>query len=297
MLGQLPGFVAIGELGRLFDKGILDNTECGCGRPFNDCPFWQEVGRRAFGGWSAVDAEQALAMRRKLERRRGHLTQLRALPLQVRPSFSTSYRSAEDAYIALLAPIYQAVDEISGGSVIVDSMKEPWHVFALSRLKTVDLSVVHQVRDSRGVAYSNVRRVPRQGGEPGSFRGQHRPVNTGARWIWTNMSFELLSRRGVRTIVTRYEDVISAPRNQLVRVADFMGEPLSDPDLRFLHDDGVDLPPDHLVAGNRLRLHAGPLTLRNDDEWRTGLSRRDRMMVSALTWPMRRRYAIASRAS
>jgi hypothetical protein len=208
-----------------------------------------------------------------------------------------SYRRAEEGYAALLSPMYQAVHEISGGVVIVDSMKEPWHVFALSRLAAVDLSVVHQVRDSRGVAYSNVRRVPRQGGEPGSFRGQHRPINTGARWIWTNMAFELLSRRGVRTIVTRYEQVISDPGTQLRRIAKFMQEPLGDGDLGFLNDGDVDLPPDHLVAGNRLRLQAGPLTLRTDEEWRTGLSRRDRLMVSALTWPMRRKYANSDRVA
>ena len=55
MLGQIPGFVAVGELGRLWDWGLIGNRPCGCGAPFSDCPFWSRVGDAAFDGWDAID--------------------------------------------------------------------------------------------------------------------------------------------------------------------------------------------------------------------------------------------------
>ena len=46
----------------------------------------------------------------------------------------------------------------------------------------------------------------------------------------------------------------------------------------------------HTLAGNPTRFGGSDVTIRPDDEWRTGLSTRDRRTVNALTWPLRRRY-------
>jgi hypothetical protein len=51
-LKLVPGWLAIGEVGYVWDRGILENYPCGCGVAFADCEFWREVGARAFGGWS-----------------------------------------------------------------------------------------------------------------------------------------------------------------------------------------------------------------------------------------------------
>jgi hypothetical protein len=75
LLGALPGFEAVGEVGRIWDKGLIENVTCGCGRPFRDCSFWSRVGDRAFGGWDAVDAAEAARLRDALtlkERRLQH---------------------------------------------------------------------------------------------------------------------------------------------------------------------------------------------------------------------------------
>ena len=46
----------------------------------------------------------------------------------------------------------------------------------------------------------------------------------------------------------------------------------------------------HTLAGNPTRFGGSDVTIRPDDEWRTGLSTRDRRTVNVLTWPLRRRY-------
>ncbi len=55
MLGEVPGYRAVGEVGRIWDEGVEENMACSCGKAFRSCGFWGEVGERAFGGWQTID--------------------------------------------------------------------------------------------------------------------------------------------------------------------------------------------------------------------------------------------------
>jgi len=48
-LGQLEGFVSVGELLHLWDWGLLSGWSCGCGTPIPRCSLWSEVLDVAFG--------------------------------------------------------------------------------------------------------------------------------------------------------------------------------------------------------------------------------------------------------
>jgi hypothetical protein len=63
VLGGVPGFCAIGEIGHLWDTALIDGRECGCGKSVRGCPFWSEVGKQAFGAWDNVDARHATELR------------------------------------------------------------------------------------------------------------------------------------------------------------------------------------------------------------------------------------------
>jgi hypothetical protein len=290
MLGNLPPVIAVGELGRLWDKGLIDNTPCGCGEPFHECPFWSAVGAEAYGGWDKVDAKAALALRRRVERHRGHASLPRGLPRMAVPRLFPGYAADIERYLAMLGPLYAAIRHVSGADVIVDSMKSPSHLFCLRRLGSADLRLVHLVRDPRGVAYSSSKHVPRQGGSPGTARVVSPPARTAIRWIWINLAVDLLSALDVPTTIMRYESFVRHPRAELERVAAFAGIPLAPGDLEFVGDGEVSLPRDHLVAGNRMRLAAGPVPLRLDEDWKDRLDPRARRTVWALTWPLDRRY-------
>jgi Sulfotransferase family len=290
MLGNLPSVIAVGELGRLWDKGLIDNTPCGCGEPFHECPFWSAVGDEAYGGWDGIDASAALALRRRVERHRDHASLPRGLPRMAAPRLFPGYAADIERYLALLGPLYAAIGRVSGADVVVDSMKAPSHLYCLRRLRAVDLRLVHLVRDPRGVAYSASKHVPRQGGAPGAARVVSPPARTAVRWIWINLAVDLLSVLDVPTTVVRYESFVQDPRAELERVASFAGIPLAPGDLEFVGEGAVSLPRDHLVAGNRMRLAAGPVPLRLDEAWRSQLAPRARRTVWAMTWPLQRRY-------
>jgi hypothetical protein len=62
MLGEVPRMTPVGELRYIWERGLHDDELCGCGERFGECPFWQAVGREAFGGWDAVDADEVIAL-------------------------------------------------------------------------------------------------------------------------------------------------------------------------------------------------------------------------------------------
>jgi hypothetical protein len=290
MLGRLPGVVAAGEVGYLWDWGLVENRPCGCGLPFSDCPFWTRVGQEAFGGWDRVDPTSILALRKVVNNAGGRLPQPFALAPILMPRLSRSYQSSLRRYAEVTARVYEGISKAAGGAIVIDSMKRPTHVYMMSRHPGLKVNVVHMVRDSRGVAYSNVKWVQRQRPSQGPYRLRRRPAKTAARWMWIHLAFELLGRLDVPLVRVRYENLVRFPREEIRRLAEALEIPISEDDLKFIRGDVVDLAQDHIVAGGRMRMDAGSLPLRLDDQWRTHLSPQQIRAVSLISWPLLRRY-------
>jgi hypothetical protein len=113
--------------------------------------------------------------------------------------------------------------------------------------------------------------------------------------MWINLSFHLLPRLGVPTTVLRYESLVADPRAELERVLRFAGTDPAPGAFAFIGDGEADLPPDHLVAGNRMRHQVGPTRLRVDDAWTTKLTPAQRRSVALTTAPLLWRYGYARR--
>lgn len=303
MLGELPGFVGVGEIGRLWDTGLIENRDCSCGVPFRGCPFWTGVGDVGFGGWNNVNGYEVSRLREAVRLRRPlrslpqapiseihSLSARHLLPLRLAARASSEYRRNVNRYAEIMGRLYEGIARVAEANVVVDSMKFPYHVNLLPQVPGVDLRFVHLVRDSRGVAHSQTKTVQKQG-KAGLYRRQRHPFKTALRWDWVNLRIHSLTRAGTPSALVRYEDVVSDPAEQLRRIARFAGVPLAPDDVWFIRGTEVDLPSGHLVAGNRMRLEAGPIRLRGSDGWKTELPLKQRRLVSALTWPLIRRYA------
>ena len=299
LLGELPGAVSLGEVVHLWERGVAGGERCGCGKSFGDCAFWREVGQVAFDGWEHVDIERLRALRAAVDRIR-HIPALargRRLP--------NAMRERVDAYVSHYVRLYRAVAEVSGARVLIDSSKQASLASCLRWAATgstgsterIDLRVLHVVRDSRGVAYSWTKKVRRPeavaGGE--EFMAQWSPVKAAAYWNAENGAFALLARRGVPTMVVRYEEFLREPIASLRRIAEFAGLPGDDAAMAFLAAAGdgsvtARLSANHTASGNPMRFQTGPVLLRRDEEWRTRLEPADRRRVTALTYPLLRRY-------
>src|SRR3954447_22091528 len=144
VLGELPGACSVGELVHLWGRGVLEDETCGCGHPFSQCPFWAEVGRRAFGGWDRAQAERMEQLRPRVDR-------TRFIPRLVAPRLFGRRPAGLHEYVNAYLRLYRAIGETTGGGVVIDSSKHSSLAFCLRTEPGIDLRVVHVVRDSRGV--------------------------------------------------------------------------------------------------------------------------------------------------
>jgi hypothetical protein len=270
----------VGELRYLWERGVIEDRLCGCGERFAACPFWCDVMNRAFGA-RGVDARRMMAFQN-----RG--TRLRHLPLAFARRAHGGSELAE--YHDALAGVVRAVRDVSGASVVVDSSKLPPYGALLRATPGVDLRVVHLVRDPRATAFSwDQAKAQPDRGTPGLMQRQ-RPWKAAGLWATWNAAAELLGRSmGDKYLRLRYEDFIAQPTAALRDVVSLIGLP--DAALPLL-DGGhrASLAPSHTVAGNPDRFHDGAVALRTDERWKAELSSPDRRTVTAIAFPLMRRY-------
>ena len=285
LAGQLPGACAVGELVHLWDRGITEGERCGCGAPFGHCPFWEQVGKTAFGGWDQkgeVDPGRIAALRARVDRNRH-------IPALARHKVQAGLRPALQEYTSYYARLYAAIAEASGCELVIDSSKHPSLAHCLRWQDGVELRVLHLVRDSRAVAYSWSRQVRRPDTDRESYMTRYSPAMSAAQWNGQNAAFHLLARLDCPVMRLRYEDVTGAPEATVDRIAGFAALP-EPADCSFLGtEDGArwaELDPVHSVSGNPMRFAAGRIPIKLDEQWRTDMPPAQRRAVTALTLPL-----------
>ncbi|HLK94177.1 MAG TPA: glycosyltransferase [Nocardioidaceae bacterium] len=293
MLGMQASCVNIGEVIELFRKVSVGGERCGCGEPFDQCPFWSRVGEAAFGGWSPERMREIATLQRRVGRQR-HVPRL----LTTRPgggservpgthadqrSFSHDLARLGEAY----ARLYAAVAEVAGARVVVDASKWPGHGLALARSGLVDLRVIHLVRDPRGVAYSwsktDVAR-PQAAGMSGatSRMAAHGAGATTLRWTAFQLECDLLRAVVQHSTRVRYEDLVTSPLSTVAGALRALGLLDAARDVRHIHDGTVDLSPSHGLSGNPSRFTSGAVRLHVDEAWRHAMATRTRRLVTTL---------------
>ncbi len=282
ILGQVPGVFSAGELRDIWRRGALEDRLCGCGSPFRECAVWRKVGEVAFGGWDAIDLVEAQALRDRLDRPW-------ATPLLLGSRVTPAMDRDVARYVELLRRLYTAIVEVTGASVIVDSSKIATFALLARRVPDLELRTVHLVRDPRGVVHSWRKQVVRadSGGRDAMLR--YGVVGASARYLAYNGLAHGLRLAGPYRFL-RYEDLLDSPTDTVARLLAFAGVATPGETLGFLRQDEADLEPNHTVDGNPMRLQHGPVPLRRDDAWRTGLPPAERRVVETLTAPLARAY-------
>lgn len=308
LLAQMPDVCSTGETVHLWERALRADERCGCGMPFSACPFWRKVGDRAFDGWERVDPDEIAALHSRVDRTRN-------VPRLALSRLPAAARADLESYTGYYTALYEAVREVSGTQLVIDSSKHASLAFALRWAPGVDLRVLHLVRDSRGVAYSwskTVRRpdISRPDGDPldgsecvppaddlggGAFMARYDPMKVSGLWLAENAAFHLLRRTGVPVLTVRYEDLLADPAPVLRKIRQFAGLPDAPAALDFLDGRTARLEVDHTASGNPMRFTTGDVSLRTDDAWRERLPTPRRRAVSALTLPLRLRYGYTGR--
>lgn len=283
MLGGSEGFTNVGEAYFTFRGGVSLDLFCRCGQRFSSCSTWQEIGHRAFGGWNTDDAAWMYDYFQR------HL-RYRQLPALAR---RLAARRADDdrRYVDTFEALYRSMAALAQGDVIVDSSKHLGHAVAMARAESIDLRVLHLVRDPRGNAYSwqkkGVDLAPM--GLADRSMPVFSPARTAADWLTRNLLTDRLLARAIPRVRVRYEDFAAAPITTLEQALSELGIHRA-PTWQHVHEGVVSLPVDHALGGNPGVISAKTATVRTDDEWRTNLSLGDRMIVAAIAAPLMLAY-------
>jgi Glycosyl transferase family 2/Sulfotransferase family len=286
-LGEMPGFVNVGELIDLFRWTVSRDERCGCGRPFAECAFWAGVGRRAFGGWPSDVLTTVQRLQGRVARQR-HTPRLFALSVAGR-----RFRADVASYGNYYTRLYEAIAGQSGASTIVDASKWPVQALALAHAG-IDVRVLHLVRDVRGVAYSLSKHVvrPHAMAEAGRAEAMSRnaSASAAARWAACQGQAELLRRRGLPVARVRYEDFVRRPRASIEAALTGLGVPFAPEHLAHVDGRQLALKSSHGLSGNPSRFREGPVTLVADEAWRDRMPARDRFVTTAIGLPLLLRY-------
>lgn len=290
-LGEIDGFFSAGELSYLWSRGLLQNFRCGCGEPLRGCPVWKKVLASPFGRSTIgdLDPRQIVEWQREALRIRHTWRVLRAGD---RPAARSPRLTA---YASLLAAVYQAIQEVTGARVVIDSSKRPSGAALLGMLPDVDAYVVHMVRDPRAVAYSWQRKKLQPGFGDDRSMLVHSSWTSTAHWMVWNAAATAVRRDLPRSLLVRYEDFVAAPRQTIASIASFAGE--SPLELPFDDERTVRLGTNHTVSGNPSRFRTGPVEIRRDDEWIGAQHAKDRFAVTSLALASMHTYGYRIRTS
>jgi hypothetical protein len=149
------------------------------------------------------------------------------------------------------------------------------------QVPTIDLRVVHIVRDPRASAFS--WRSSKEG-----FTS-HGVVESAKSWTARNAMLALLgSRLDDHYLRVRYEDFVTDPRSTLAEISRFAGAERSG--FGFLDGENIDIGTNHFVFGNPDLFRTGPIRLKLDERWKDDMAGRERRLVTSLSWPLMLRF-------
>jgi hypothetical protein len=284
LLGQLPGFNAVGEMWRIWEKCFIENELCGCGKPFRECSFWSSVVEEAFGGFDGIDVAEVNAIRRLLQ---SHAY----LPVIAFPQLQTEQqRQNTKVYREVVRKLYLAIQHVSGCRVIIDSSKGPRYAMLLNEIPELDLRILHLARDSRAVVYSwQKKMVKPEVYWKTEYMDRPNPLSAALNWNFANLLTQSFEKSRASYRFVRYEDLIESPQRWLAEIAKFAGE---DGDTLYgLEGDGsVNLAVNHTAVGNPNRFRQGAIELHRDDEWRYRMPKIQKQLVTSLTLLLLQKY-------
>jgi Sulfotransferase family len=282
ILGQMDGVFNVGEM-RLWNRRYADpDAVCGCGQRLQDCSVWSAIFKKAYGDLAPGRMQEVLALHERGAR-------VRYLPLLFIPGGKWFLKKWHRAYLDNLQLLYAAIQSATGCRVIVDSSKSPLYGLLLGLVPSIELHVIHLVRDSRAVAYSWLRqKAAKTTGNDPLYKRRIGPAKSALMWNAANAAAAALEHTGQRYRRLRYEDLMRAPVESVNALLEHAQ--IQTTRMPFVGSHEVTMGASHTISGNPKRFNLGNIQLRPDEAWKHEMPPRDRRVVTLLSWPWLRRY-------
>lgn len=274
LLGSHERVFSAGELIHYAEHALVENLYCSCGERLQACPVWTAVQ----AAWERRSPRWELTSYRAAMKKTFGPSGLAWL---LRPGAPDDPELR--ALIEWTRTLYEAIAEVTGRAILVDSSKSASRAILLRMALGERAAIWHLVRDGRGVMASLAKPKQRDlaAGVTRSTTGRA-PGRSAAFWTLRNLSYRAVGLTRLESRVVHYEEMI----RDVVGTLSKIGDPL---DLRYDHlavatTDGIALDAPHLVAGNRMRMRSH-LTIRSDERWRTSLSPGEERLFWLIAWP------------
>jgi len=280
LLNRVDGFAGLGET-HVYWELAGGEERCGCGRSLAECELWGTLRREQLE--RGVDLDELRGSFRDFVRPRPS-SQLRGLLARRGGSGGARLRR----YVEATEASYAWLAERTGSSVLVDSSKLPTAADLTAAADSVDVYLLHLVRDPRATAHS-LARQRRQAGDR-SPRGALRYLAAVARasldWTLRNAYAEARLRRSFagRYRRLRFEDLTREPRATVAGLLEFVGAAPA-PEV-FVDADTVELGQNHILTGNSVRFQRGAVTVAPAESWRREMPRHAQLLATLLTLPL-----------
>jgi hypothetical protein len=286
LLGSTPGLHSGGELCSVWKMGLAGDELCSCGTHFSSCRFWRAAGDRSFSALRADEIDGIAGYLRTV------LPAREIWRFFIPRARRALIRSAPAGFFDATARLYESVQEVSGQRVIVDSSKLASYLILLAHMPSVNVHVVHLVREPRAVMHSWLR-LPVADPEGRALMPRFGAVKSAVLWLVMNAAAELAARRmRLPYVRVRYEDLVRDPAGIVAGVRSGIASQhpgLALGSVALAGENATELDQCHIISGNPMRFRHGPVAIAEDDEWKAG-SRGRRAIAAAITLPLRWRY-------
>jgi hypothetical protein len=289
LLGSTPGIHSGGELCSVWKLGLVDDELCSCGTHFSSCRFWRAVGDGSFSSLRPAETDAIASYLRGI------------LPARAIWRFFIPWtrraiiRSAPADFFDVTERFYRRMGDVSGQRAIVDSSKLASFLILLAHIPSMDVRVVHLVRDPRAVMHSWLR-PPVADPEGRALMPRFGVVKSAVLWLAMNAAVEWTARRmRLPYMRVRYEDLVREPASIVTDVqSDITRQDLAI--MRATHggQNAVDLDSGHIVSGNPMRFRHGRVAIVEDDAWKA-CPRGRRAITAVITLPLRWHYGYVRR--
>jgi len=278
LLGAAPGLTHAGELRYVWQRGFLENRLCACADSFQDCAFWAGVREGMVGGGDHVEPDEVAATLRAATRVRN---------LRNRSS------AREPETLEAIYALYRSVATESDAHIIIDSSKLPPYARLLDNDPRFRVSIVHLVRDPRGVV-SSWARVKAAPDKASGQMQRMSAVKASLLWsLWNLLTLRWWANSNAYVLV-RYEDFVAQPATTVSNLMSSLG--LGHVEFTVSDDGVAELGANFGVAGNPDRFSTSRRRLRLDERWKEDLSTWNQRLTTTIAAPLLKRFRYPLRA-
>lgn len=283
ILGQHSDIFAAGELKHIWDRSFKENQLCSCGAAFNECDVWKKILENL--EMKNIDPNKQIDAQEKISRLR-HFFTLKNLQENGQYKENVYLMDIINTYYEL----YRAILKTTGKEYVLDASKHPVFAFLLSMHPDIDLTVLHLVRDVRGVAYSwRKKKVRPEITTHKELMPRYSVIRTAVSWDIVNYIGNYVKQQVDAYSLLRYEDIILNPKIEVSKIFKLLK--LKDKtDHIFIKQNTVLLNLNHTVSGNPMRFKTGEITLNLDEEWKEKMNKKEKFLTDLFSYIFLKKY-------